>query len=82
MADGHLLRRGDADLVGFGRPFVSNPDLPHQIASGASLQPWDEATFHTPGARGYVDYPALSEPPARAARVAVAAPGESAWRRT
>jgi N-ethylmaleimide reductase len=75
-----VLQRGDADLVAFGRLFVSNPDLPRRIASGASLQRWDEATFHTSGARGYLDYPTLSERPAGATTRDVEAPDRSPWR--
>jgi N-ethylmaleimide reductase len=76
-----VLQRGDADLVAFGRLFVSNPDLPRRIALGAPLQRWDEATFHTSGARGYVDYRALSERPARATKATATAPDESGWER-
>lgn len=54
-----VLRRGDADLVAFGRPFVPNPDLPRRLETGAPLAGWDDATFHRGGAAGDVDYPAL-----------------------
>ncbi|GAB3388824.1 alkene reductase [Massilia agri] len=52
------LARGWADLVGFGRPFIANPDLPRRLQSGASLQEGDPATYFGGGARGYIDYPA------------------------
>ena len=51
-----VARRGD--LVAFGRPFISNPDLVQKQRTGAALVPPDAATFYTPGERGYTDYPA------------------------
>ncbi len=55
------LEKGSADLIGFGRLFLANPDLPRRIAQATSLNEPDRATFYSPGARGYVDYPALDE---------------------
>ncbi|MDE3225787.1 MAG: alkene reductase [Nitrospirota bacterium] len=54
-----LLRRGEADLIGFARPFVANPDLVRRFRSGAPLAQPDPATFYTPGPKGYIDYPRL-----------------------
>jgi N-ethylmaleimide reductase len=51
------LEAGRGDLVAFGRPFISNPDLARKLQSGASLSAPDPATFYTPGERGYTDYP-------------------------
>jgi N-ethylmaleimide reductase len=48
-----------ADLVAFGVPFIANPDLVERYRSGAELAKPDSATFYTPGAKGYTDYPAL-----------------------
>jgi N-ethylmaleimide reductase len=48
---------GTADLVAFGRHFVSNPDLASRIAHGQSLTPYDRSTFYTFDAQGYTDYP-------------------------
>ena len=48
---------GDVDLVAFGRPYISNPDLPERIREGAALAEPDRATFYGGGAEGYVDYP-------------------------
>ena len=59
------IERGEADLVAFGRPYLSNPDLVERFRLNAPLNPGDEATFHNGGAKGYVDYPTLAE--ARAA---------------
>jgi len=44
------------DLVAFGRPFISNPDLVAKLRSGAALTPPDASTFYTPGEKGYTDY--------------------------
>lgn len=51
------LDDGSADLVGFGRAFISNPDLVARMEAGTALTPPDFATFYTPGAAGYCDYP-------------------------
>jgi len=44
------------DLVAFGRPFISNPDLVAKLQSGAALTPPDMSTFYTPGEKGYTDF--------------------------
>jgi N-ethylmaleimide reductase len=63
-AGGHTARtgaarieRGDADLIAYGKLFISNPDLPARFASGAPLTEPDRATFYGGGAPGYTDYP-------------------------
>jgi N-ethylmaleimide reductase len=53
------LASGVADLVAFGVPFISNPDLPQRLADNTPLNPPDRATFYGGGAEGYTDYPAL-----------------------
>jgi len=53
------LARGAADLIAFGKLFISNPDLVARFKSGAPLNPWDMATFFGGDARGYTDYPTL-----------------------
>lgn len=50
-----------ADLVCFGRPFISNPDLVQRLRTGAPLAKSDQATYYAGGAKGYIDYPALAE---------------------
>lgn len=50
-----------ADLVAFGRPFISNPDLVRRLREHAPLNAWDSKTFYGGGDAGYVDYPALDE---------------------
>lgn len=54
-----VLDAGEADAVGFGKLFISNPDLVARLKTGAPLTPWEMATFYAPGPEGYVDYPAL-----------------------
>ncbi len=54
------LAAGQADLIAFGRPFLSNPDLVARMQSGAPLTAPDFGTFYTPGEQGYTDYPALA----------------------
>lgn len=44
------------DLVAFGRPFISNPDLVQKMQNGAALSAPDFGTFYTPGEKGYTDY--------------------------
>ncbi|MCB1914575.1 MAG: alkene reductase [Rhodocyclaceae bacterium] len=52
-----LIDAGLTDLVGFGRPFIANPDLPERIRHGVSLADFDAATLFGGDARGYTDYP-------------------------
>ena len=49
-----------ADLIAFGKPFISNPDLVERLKKGAPLNEWDKATFYGGGAKGYTDYPTLA----------------------
>jgi len=50
------LDAGRGDLVAFGRPFISNPDLVEKLRTGSKLTPPDFDTFYTPGEKGYTDY--------------------------
>ncbi|MCD4788631.1 MAG: alkene reductase [Bacteroidales bacterium] len=54
-----IIEDGHADLVAFGKLFISNPDLVERFATGAPLNPWDEDTFYYGGGKGYIDYPLL-----------------------
>lgn len=54
------LTAGAADLIGFGRPFLANPDLVARFKANAPLNAPDMATFYVPGAKGYTDYPTLA----------------------
>ena len=49
-----------ADLVAFGKDFISNPDLVRRLREGAPLNPVNQKTFYGGGAEGYTDYPALA----------------------
>ncbi len=55
---------GRADLVAFGRPFISNPDLVRRLRDDAPLAPLDRATLYGGDATGYTDYPPLELAPA------------------
>lgn len=55
-----VLEDGDADLVSFGTPFIANPDLVARFKADAPLNQPDQATFYTPGEKGYTDYPTLN----------------------
>jgi N-ethylmaleimide reductase len=57
----------EADLVAFGAPFISNPDLPERLRLGAPLSEAERASFYGGDERGYTDYPALSVPTSRTA---------------
>jgi N-ethylmaleimide reductase len=56
-----VLEKGDADLVAFGRHFISNPDLPARIKRNHPLSAYDRDTFYSFDAKGYVDYPAYDD---------------------
>jgi len=49
---------GEADLIAFGRPFLSNPDLVERFANGWELNaPADVKQWSAPTAEGYTDFP-------------------------
>lgn len=54
-----VLEAGDADLIAYGRWFISNPDLPQRFATNAPLNPYDRSTFYGGAEGGYTDYPSL-----------------------
>jgi N-ethylmaleimide reductase len=53
----NAIESGQLDAVAFGTAFLANPDLPARIKVGASLNKPNPATFYSPGAEGYTDYP-------------------------
>lgn len=55
------IATGDADMIAFGRPYISNPDLVERFAAGAELNPEAPVEqWYTPaGAEGYTDFPAM-----------------------
>ncbi len=57
------IDEGEADLVSYGVPFLTSPDLVERFRIGEPLNPPDVATFYRGGAKGYIDYPTLSQLP-------------------
>jgi len=55
-----VLDAGKADLIGVGRAFLANPDLPLRWRGNLPLNEADMGSFYTPGEKGYTDYPALA----------------------
>ena len=53
------LGHGGADAIVFGVPYLANADLVKRFELDAALNAPDSATFYTPGAKGYTDYPVL-----------------------
>ena len=54
------IAAGAADLIAFGRPFISNPDLVERFRTGRDLAPEaDPSTWYAGGqsSEGYTDYP-------------------------
>jgi N-ethylmaleimide reductase len=63
LSGGYDVGRAEADLVekkgelvAFGRPFISNPELAKKLRDGTELKAPDPSTFYTPGEKGYTDY--------------------------
>jgi N-ethylmaleimide reductase len=56
-----VIEEGHADMVAFGKLFISNPDLPVRFEKNAKMQDWDQDTFYAIGKKGYTDYPKLEE---------------------
>ncbi len=52
-----ILEQGYADMVGFGRPFISNPDLPLRLANNWPLAELNPSTLFGGNQIGYTDYP-------------------------
>ena len=61
IAEG-MIRSGAADLACFGRPYISNPDLPERFANNWPLNPDPayEIWWHG-GSKGYIDFPTYKE---------------------
>ena len=53
------IAQGRADLIAFGKPFISNPDLVIRLLLDAPLAPANRETFYGGGEQGYTDYPIL-----------------------
>ena len=55
------LRADLADAIAFGRPFISNPDLPRRLADNLPLEPAVREVFYGGTDAGYIDYPTWEE---------------------
>ena len=51
------LQNGDADLIAFGRDFISNPDLVDRLKNNWPLAERDRTHWYTQGPEGLIDYP-------------------------
>ncbi|TWT49565.1 N-ethylmaleimide reductase [Rubripirellula amarantea] len=60
---GEAVTAGDADMIAFGRPFISNPDLVKRFAEGLPLNDDAEMSdWYSPsGAKGYTDFPTVDD---------------------
>jgi N-ethylmaleimide reductase len=56
-----VVAKGEADLVAFGKPFISNPDLVERLRVDAPLAALNRDTLYGGSAAGYTDYPTLAE---------------------
>ncbi|WP_394131336.1 alkene reductase [Shewanella maritima] len=56
-----MIEQGLADMIGFGRPFVANPDLPSRIQHGYPLAKHDPATLFGGDDKGLTDYPTYTQ---------------------
>ncbi len=56
-----VLQENIADLVSFGVPYIANPDLVERFERNIELNDANRATFYTPGAEGYTDYPTIDQ---------------------
>ena len=54
------IANGEADLLSYGLPFISNPDLVSRLKYNQPFNNIDYSTLYTSGPRGYVDYPLIS----------------------
>ena len=55
------IASGLADLIAFGRPYITNPDLVERFENGWPLAPKAHVTvWSAPGSEGYTDFPTHS----------------------
>ena len=56
------IAEGNSDLIAFGRPFISNPDLVRRFKNGWPLaEPAEMSDWYSPiGGKGYTDFPTYS----------------------
>ena len=53
----NVVESGAADMVAFGRLFISNPDLVERLRNDSPLAALDPSTLYGGGAVGYTNYP-------------------------
>lgn len=51
-----MIASGEADLAGFGRAYIANPDLPARLETGSDLTDVDYSKLYLGGAEGYTTY--------------------------
>lgn len=51
------IKAGHADLISYGRSYISNPDLVERFRNGIPLSPHPTEFIYQGGAEGYTDYP-------------------------
>lgn len=56
-----VVASGKADLVAFGKAFISSPDTVERLRRGVPFNELDQAHLYGGGATGYIDYPTLDE---------------------
>lgn len=54
------IASGAADLISFGKAFISNPDLVERLRHDLALTGPDSSRIYGGGAQGYIDYPTHS----------------------
>ena len=52
LSGNKVLEDGLADLVAFGKTYISNPYLAERFSLDVPLTDWDQSTFYTPGKKG------------------------------
>lgn len=63
------LEVGELDLIGFGRPFIANPDLVERMQHDRPIRVADRSVYYGgSGPAGYTDFPTWSEETAPADR--------------
>ena len=56
------IEDGSADLIAFGRPIISNPDLVERFANNWALNPpADQSIWYSFDKEGYIDFPTYQE---------------------
>ncbi|WP_019506340.1 alkene reductase [Pleurocapsa sp. PCC 7319] len=56
------IASGDADLIAFGRPYISNPDLVARFVNNWELNPdADQSVWYSFDAEGYTNFPTYQE---------------------